>query len=104
MLERIHAEFPFTNEQSRTHALARLLTPFARGLLGWTTRVPLWFYLANRPRAGKDYLAAIALLMVYEGYAFEDLPIGRDSEETRKEADCRGQEWPAVHALFELPG
>ena len=83
VLATIHAEFPFTTDQSRVHAIARLLTPFARGLIGWTTRVPLWFYIANRPRAGKDYLAIIPLL-IYEGYGFEDLPIGKDSEETRK--------------------
>ena len=60
-----------------------MLTPFARGLLGWTTRVPLWFFCANRPRAGKDYLAAITLL-IYEGIAFEDMPLGKDAEETCK--------------------
>ena len=48
----------FTNDQSKTHAIARLITPFGRAMLGWTTRVPLWFYTANRPRAGKDYLSA----------------------------------------------
>jgi hypothetical protein len=83
IIDRIHAGFCFTNEQSKTHAIARLITPFGRALLGWTTRVPLWFYSANRPRAGKDYLAAIPLL-VYEGTAFEDLPIGKESEETGK--------------------
>jgi Bifunctional DNA primase/polymerase, N-terminal len=61
ILARLHAGFCFTNEQSRTHAIARLITPFARAMLGWTERVPLWFYSANRPRAGKDYLAAIPL-------------------------------------------
>ena len=79
----LYFDFCFTNDQSRTHALARLLTPFARGILGWTTRVPLWFFSANRPRAGKDYLAAITLL-VYEGQAFEDMPLGKDAEETCK--------------------
>jgi DNA polymerase-1 len=83
ILEEIHADFPFTTPQSKTHAIARLITPFAHGLIGWTTRVPLWFYIANRPRAGKDYLAIIPLL-VYEGYGFEDLPIDKESEETRK--------------------
>jgi hypothetical protein len=71
--------FCFTNEQSRTHAIVRLLTPFARALLGWTTRVPLWVYIGSRPRCGKDYLAGCTLI-IYEGEAFEDLPIvGRDS-------------------------
>jgi DNA polymerase I-like protein with 3'-5' exonuclease and polymerase domains len=83
VLKRLHRDFCFTNEQSRTHALAALLTPFSRAIIGWTTRTPLSFYSGNRPRTGKDYLAAIRLL-VYEGHAFEDLPIGKESEETAK--------------------
>jgi DNA polymerase I-like protein with 3'-5' exonuclease and polymerase domains len=71
--------FCFTSEQSRTHAVARLLTPFARALLGWTTRVPLWPFIGSRPRCGKDYLSGCVLIL-YEGFAFEDQPItGRDS-------------------------
>jgi DNA polymerase I-like protein with 3'-5' exonuclease and polymerase domains len=85
LLQGLHRDFCFTDDQSRTHAIAALLTPFARALIGWTTRTPLWFYSANRPRAGKDYLRAVTLI-VYEGHAFEDLPIGRgqDAEETMK--------------------
>ena len=83
VLTEILHEFCFTNKQSRIHAIARLLTPFARGLIGWTTRTPFWFFFANRPRAGKDYLAGVALI-VYEGHTFEDMPIGKDSEETSK--------------------
>jgi DNA polymerase family A/3'-5' exonuclease/Bifunctional DNA primase/polymerase, N-terminal len=83
VIGRLHKEFCFTTEQSKTHAVARLVTPFARGILGSTTRVPLWFYCANRPRAGKDYLSGVALI-VYEGIAFEDTPIGKDQEETAK--------------------
>jgi hypothetical protein len=75
--------FCFTNEQSKTHAIARILTPFARAILSWTTRVPLWFFCGNRPRCGKDYLSGCTLI-IYEGAAFEDLPIGKDSEETSK--------------------
>jgi hypothetical protein len=76
-------DFCFTGPQSKTHAIARLLTPFARGLLGWTTRTPCWYFTANRPRAGKDFLAGLVLI-VYEGHAFEDLPIGKESEEIAK--------------------
>jgi hypothetical protein len=83
ILNRIHAEFCFLNEQSKVHALARIITAFARGLLGFTTRVPLWIFRANRPRAGKDYLAVMTIL-TYEGIAAEDFPIGRDQEETGK--------------------
>ena len=83
VLERLHNDFCFTNEQSKTHAIAALLTPFSKAIIGWTTRTPLWYYSANRPRAGKDYLRAITLI-VYEGHAFEDLPIGTEAEETSK--------------------
>ena len=83
LIEWIHREFRFTNEQSRVHAIARMLTPFARAILGWTARVPLWYFCANRPGAGKDYLSGCTLI-VYEGMAFEDAPIGRESEETIK--------------------
>jgi hypothetical protein len=83
ILNRTMSGFCFTSEQSRVHAIARLITPFARGIFGWTTRVPLWLYCANRPRAGKDYLAGINTIL-YEGIAYEDSPIGTDSAETAK--------------------
>lgn len=87
-LEWVYREFCFTEDgkgysQSRVNAVARLLTPFARAIMGWTTRVPLWYYFANRPRAGKDYCAGVPLI-IYEGFAFEDQPIGDNSEETGK--------------------
>jgi hypothetical protein len=82
-LANLMRDFCFRDEQSRTHAYARLFTPFGRGLLGWTTRTPLWAFLANRPRAGKDYLA-ISTIIIYEGHACEDQPIDRNSEETAK--------------------
>ena len=36
VIEWVHREFCFTNDQSRIHAIARFITPFARGILGWT--------------------------------------------------------------------
>jgi hypothetical protein len=75
--------FGFKNEQSRVHAIARLLTPYARGIMGFAKRVPLWFYLGNRPRAGKDYCNGIAQI-VYLGRPFEDASLGNNPEETRK--------------------
>ena len=80
----IHQGFCWRSRQDLVHALARLITPFTRGLMGWDARFPLWFFKANRPRAGKDYLAGITLL-VYEGFACEDAPLSpKDGEETRK--------------------
>lgn len=61
-----------------------------RGLFPrFNVRTPVWFYLANRERAGKDYLAGITGL-VYEGTNIEESPIcngeknGGTSEELRK--------------------
>lgn len=82
VLQEVHAEFCWKNNQSITHALARILTPYCRGLMGWDARTPFWHYCANRPRAGKDYLAGVSHL-THEGRICEDAPIG-DSEETRK--------------------
>ena len=76
-------DFCFETEQDRVHALARIITPYLRMIMGWTARTPLWFFMANRPRAGKDYLAMIALI-IYEGEVREDSPLERGSEETRK--------------------
>ncbi len=83
LLRELHSEFCWKNAQSLVHALARIITPFCRGLMGWDSRPPLWHFAANRPRAGKDYLAAVSQL-TYEGRTCEDAPIDRDSEETRK--------------------
>lgn len=96
--------FPWRSQQDLTHAIARLLTPFCRGLMGFSARFPLWFFEANRPRAGKDYLAGISQIAYY-GFAFEDARLGFDGEETRKRistaliygrnamhfANCRGK-------------
>lgn len=82
-LKRVHAGFSFADEQSAVHAIARLLTPYCRGIMGFDHRPPVWHYQANRPRAGKDYLAAIAPL-IFEGVFTEDAPLGTKSDETRK--------------------
>jgi len=83
LLLKIHRGFCFRDQQSITHALARLITPYCRGLMGWTARFPLWNFTANRPRAGKDYLAGVTML-IYEGTTCEDAPLDGNSEETRK--------------------
>jgi DNA polymerase I-like protein with 3'-5' exonuclease and polymerase domains len=82
-IRRAHVGFGFRDEQSLVHALARLFTPYCRGLMGWDGRFPLWHFSGNRPRAGKDYLAGITQI-VYEGRSIEDAPLERESEETRK--------------------
>jgi len=78
-----HEGFGWRDKQSLVHQLARFITPYCRGLMGWDARFPLWHYSANRPRAGKDYLAGVTH-MVYEGHSCEDSALERESEETRK--------------------
>lgn len=75
--------FCFETEQDRVHALARIITPYVRQIMGWTARTPLWIYVANRPRAGKDYQAMLSFI-IYEGDVCEDAPLERSHEETRK--------------------
>jgi hypothetical protein len=82
-LYRVHEGFCLADEQSGVHALARLLTPYVRGIMGFEHRPPVWLYSANRPRAGKDYCAGLAPL-IYEGRYTEDAPLGTKSEETSK--------------------
>jgi hypothetical protein len=86
----IFKEFCFQSKQDYINAVAGLLTPFLRGLFtAFNVRTPVFFYLANRERAGKDYLAGVTG-MVYDGFNLEESPIsnsekiGSNSEELRK--------------------
>jgi hypothetical protein len=83
VLDDAHMGFEFKNEQSGTHAYARFLTPYFRGHIGYLEPVPCWFFNANRPRAGKDYLAGVTQI-TYEGFAFEDAAINDNADETCK--------------------
>ncbi len=86
----IFEEFCLETEQDKTNAIAALLTPFLRGLYSrFTVRTPVFFYMANRERAGKDYCAGINGIL-YEGHATEEPPVSTEdkfnshSEELRK--------------------
>lgn len=83
VIEDILGDFCFASEQDKVHAIARLTTPYVRGIIGWTARVPLWLFIANRPRAGKDYLSGVVIIL-YTGEPQEDAPLEKGSEETRK--------------------
>ena len=83
-LRELLKDFCFDGEQSLTHAIARLLTPMCRAVMGWDARGPFWIYTANRERLGKDYLAVIAGLL-FDGYPNEDAPLEpHNATETRK--------------------
>jgi hypothetical protein len=79
----IFDDFCFVDEASKNMALARFITPFLRGIIGFGNRTPVWLFEANRPRAGKDYLAGCTTVF-YEGCANEDAPIDHNAEETQK--------------------
>jgi hypothetical protein len=82
-IQKAYNGFCWKDDQSEVHALARLLTPYARGLIGFDERIPCWFFIGNRPRCGKDYLNGVSQI-VYLGNHFEDQPLGKSSEETAK--------------------
>ena len=71
----IFEEFCFASEKDKTHAIAAFITPFCRGLFpNFATRTPVFIYMANRERAGKDYCAGCSG-MLYEGLCTEEPPI-----------------------------
>ena len=90
LLEDIYSEFAFKNKNvDKYNAIAHLLTRFCRNLYSRETiRTPIFFYIANRERAGKDYCAGI-VGVVYEGSAIESPAISTErdvrDEEFRKE-------------------
>jgi hypothetical protein len=83
VIEEVYGEFCFRDAQSKTHAIARLLTPYLRGVIGFRERIPFWYFDGNRPGAGKDYCNGVTQL-VYQGEVFEDMPLGNNPAETSK--------------------
>lgn len=90
IIDNILKEFCFKDDTDVNMAIAGLITPFLKGLYhSFNCRTPVFIYLANRERIGKDYLAGING-MLYEGIALEEPPIsvprdkGNVGEELRK--------------------
>ena len=90
LLLMMYKEFPFQDHQDYVNALAALLTPFLRGLYtNFNVRSPIFFYIANRERTGKDYCAGITG-MLYEGCALEEPPIsGSENKGSNREEELR---------------
>lgn len=84
LIHEMYAEFCWADTQSVTHAIARIITPACRGIMGWDAKTPFFLYMANRERLGKDFAAGIPMLL-FQGRAVEEAPIEpRNSSETRK--------------------
>jgi hypothetical protein len=80
----IFGEFCFETETDKIKAISALLTPFIRGLYTRETcRTPIFFYKANRERAGKDYCAEITGIVMM-GVANSEPPLA-DGKETHDE-------------------
>lgn len=71
--------FWWRDEQARTHALARLVTPFCRGLMGWR-RTPLWIFDGNREGCGKDTCADVTHVL-YTGRSIICAPLSKEADE-----------------------
>ena len=78
-----HGGFWWHDEQARVHALARFITPFCRGLMGWR-RAPLWIFDGNREGCGKDTCADLTHL-AYTGRSIICAPLSKEcDDEMRK--------------------
>ncbi len=89
IMEKLFGEFCFEDKQDYTNAVAGLITPFLRGLYtDFSARTPMFFYVANRERAGKDYLASITGLAL-EGQALDEPPISDGEQSSNKNDELR---------------
>ena len=89
LIEKIFEEFCFLTEKDRIHAIAGFITPFLRGLFPkFSTRAPVFGYMANRERAGKDYCAGITGIL-YEGVATEEPPISTGEQHHNSNDEIR---------------
>ncbi len=71
--------FWWRDQQARILALARIVTPFCRGLMGWK-RSPLWIFDGNREGSGKDTCSNVAYLL-YSGRPVSGAPTGKDGDD-----------------------
>lgn len=89
VIKKVLSEFAFETESDYKIAISSLITPFLRGLYGsWYSRTPVFIYMANRERVGKDYLAGV-ISIIYEGVFIEDSPISRGGNISNNEDELR---------------
>ncbi len=89
IFDNLFSEFCFLTEQDKANAIAGLLTPYLRGLYeDFNTRTPIFFYLGNRERVGKDYCAGITGI-VYEGQSIDENPISSGDRNSNNNEELR---------------
>lgn len=94
-------DFPFVGAADLAHALAALLTPFARDLIDGPT--PLLLFNKPAPGTGASLLAG-AIAQVVTGAPAETLSEAKDDEEWRKRITTILRPAPAVVFLDNLTG
>ncbi len=83
LIEELLGDFCFADDQAKTNAVAKLVSPFCRGLMGWAARMPLWVFEANRERSGKDYLCEL-IQIIHEGRSSSHPAFESDAELRKK--------------------
>src|SRR5262249_7735434 len=81
ILEEFLCDFPFVDSASKAHALAAMLLPFARDLIGGPT--PLHLLEAPTPGTGKGLLADVVCIPA-TGRGATVMAEGQNDEEWRK--------------------
>lgn len=71
--------FAWNEPESKVAGIARLVTPFCRGLMGWA-KAPLFLFMANQPRVGKDTLANL-VVVTYTGRETNAPPLKKEAED-----------------------
>jgi len=81
LFEELLVDFPFVSESDRAHAVAAMLLPFVRRMVGGCT--PIHLIEAPAPGSGKNLLADVVSLIA-TGHACEPTTVTSDEDETRK--------------------
>jgi putative DNA primase/helicase len=104
IVDELLSDFPFAGPQDgaceRAHAVALLLLPFVRGLIGGPT--PLHLIDAPTPGTGKTLLADVVAVPVLGGRPLLKMPESRDADEWRKRLTAKLRGAPAFVVIDNL--
>lgn len=101
LLDDLLADFPFTADSDRAHAVAAILLPFARRMFEGPT--PIHLIEAPTPGSGKSLLADLITIIAL-GESAGGTTITRDENETRKKITALLARGRAVIAIDNVEG
>lgn len=99
LLDELLGEFPFVGPADRAHALAGVILPFVRRMIGGCT--PLHLVESPMPGSGKSYLTEIANALI-EGGPGQAINIRKDEDETTKILAAKLLQAPTVVRMDNL--